>query len=182
MAEQINTRMTADEFLRLPETNLPLQLVNGEVIELPAPELMHQDCVGNIYVLFRQAAQNIGGKAYVAPVDVYFDDLNVPQPDVLWLAPDSACQPIGTQRLSGPPDLIAEVLSPGTAHIDRRTKFRLYEKFGVREYWLIDPRDQLVEVWQYVEGRFVLLDVYAPSETFTSSLIGAVKCSAIFTT
>ncbi|MEZ4668839.1 MAG: Uma2 family endonuclease [Anaerolineae bacterium] len=180
MAEQIKTRMTADEFLRLPETNLPLQLLDGEVIEMPAPELLHQDCVLNTAILFRQAAQNVGGKAYVAPVDVYFDDLNILQPDVIWLAPDSASQPIGTQRLSGPPDLVAEVLSPGTAHNDRRSKFRLYEKFGVREYWLIDPRDQLVEVWQYVEGRFVLLDVYAASETFTSSLIGAVQCSAIF--
>jgi Uma2 family endonuclease len=180
MAEQVNIRMTADEFLQLPETNLPTQLLDGEVIEMPAPELLHQDCVGSIYVIFRQAAKALGGKAYVAPVDVYFDELNIPQPDVMWLAPNSACQPVGSQRLSGAPDLIAEVLSPGTAHIDRRRKFRLYEKYGVREYWLVDPRDQLVEVWQHIEGRFVLLDVYAASETFTSSLIGAVPCSAVF--
>jgi Uma2 family endonuclease len=56
----------------------------------------------------------------------------------------------------------------------------LYEKYSVREYWLIDPRDQLVEVWQHIEGRFVLLDIYAATETFTSSLLGAVPYSAIF--
>ena len=161
MAEQIKTRMTADEYLQLRETNLPVQFLDGEVIKMPAPELEHQDCVGNIYVIFRQATKSLGGKAYVAPVDVYFDALNIPQPDVLWLAPNSACKPIGCQRLSGPPDLIAEALSPGTAHIDRQRKFRLYEKYGVREYWLVDPRDQLVEVCQYIEGRFVRLDVYA---------------------
>lgn len=180
MAEQIKTRITADEFLQLPETNLPVQLLDGEVIDMPAPELTHQDCVLNTALLFKQKAVALGGKAYVAPVDVFFDDLNIPQPDVIWLAPDGQCQIIGTQRLSGAPDLIAEVLSPGTAHIDRKRKFRLYEKYGVREYWLIDPRDQLLEVWQHQDGRFVLLDVYTPDETFTSPLIGAVAVKAIF--
>src|SRR5690349_10514848 len=88
MAEQIKARMTAKEFLQLPESNLPLQLLDGEVIEMNAPTLPHQDVVGNIFVLFKLKAKELGGKAYVAPVDVYFDELNIPQPDVMWLAPD----------------------------------------------------------------------------------------------
>jgi len=180
MAEQIKTRMTATEFLQLPETNLPRQLLNGEVIEMNAPELPHQDVVGNTFVLFKLKAKELGGKAYVAPVDVYFDERNMPQPDVIWLAPNTQCEMIGTQRLSGAPDLIAEVLSPSTAHVDRKGKLRLYEKHGVREYWLVDPRDQLVEVWQHQNGHFVLLDAYGVSETFTSALIGAVEVAALF--
>ena len=180
MAEQIKTRMTAAEFLQLPETNLPVQLLNGEVIEMNAPTLPHQDVVGNIFVLFKLKARERGGKAYVAPVDVYFDELNIPQPDVIWLAPDSQCQAFGTERLVGAPDLIAEVLSPSTAHVDRKSKFRLYEKHGVREYWMVEPRDQLVEVWQHQEGRFVLLDVYGVGETFVSSLLGTVEVALIF--
>lgn len=183
MAEQIKTRMTATEFLQLPETNLPVQLLDGEVItDMNAPELPHQDVVGNVFILFKLKAKEIGGKAYIAPVDVYFDELNMPQPDVMWLAPDTQCEMVGTQRLSGAPDLIAEVLSPSTARIDRRSKFRLYEKYGVREYWLVDPRDQLVEVWQRKENQFLLLDAYDPSETFTSALIGAVEVAALFAT
>ncbi len=180
MAEQIKTRMTATEFLQLPETNLPTQLLNGEVIEMSAPELPHQDVVLNIGIFFRQKSKELGGKAYVAPVDVYFDELNIPQPDVIWLAPNTQCETVGAHRLSGAPDLIAEVLSPSTAHIDRKGKFRLYEKHGVREYWMVEPRDQLVEVWQHQEGRFVLLDVYGIGETFTSSLLGAVEVELIF--
>lgn len=180
MTDQTQTRMTAVEFFQLPETNLPRQLLNGEVIEMTAPELDHQEVVGNIFMLFRQAVQQIGGKAYVAPVDVQFDAENVPQPDVLILLPDSPCQAVGTRRLSGPPDLIAEVLSPSTARLDRREKFRLYERYGVREYWIAEPRDQLVTVWQHRDGGFILLDVYGTGETFTSSLIGNVDCATIF--
>lgn len=176
-------RMTAAEFLKLPETNLPVQLLDGCVIRSSNAEISvisHQEVVGNIFELFTIKAKELGGKAYVAPVDVYFDEFNLPQPDVMWLAPDSKCQMIGDARLSGAPDLIAEVLSPSTAHLDRKKKFRLYEKYGVREYWLIDPRDQLVEVWQHQEERFILLDVYGAGETFLSSLIGEVEVAMIF--
>ncbi|MBI1281642.1 MAG: Uma2 family endonuclease [Anaerolineaceae bacterium] len=180
MAEQIKTRMTAAEFQQLPETNLPLQLLNGEVIEMNASALPHQDVVGNTFVLFKLKIKEFGGKAYVAPVDVYFDELNMPQPDVIWLAPDSRCQMVGTERLSGAPDLIAEVLSPSTAHIDRKEKFHLYEKHGVREYWLIDPRDELIEVWQHQGEGFVRLELFGVGETFMSALIGHVEVAALF--
>ena len=180
MADQAQTRMTAAEFFQLPETNLPLQLLNGEVIEMTAPELDHQDVVGNLFVLFRRAAAALGGKAYVAPVDVEFDAENVVQPDVFLLLPDSRCQPVGTQRLSGAPDLIAEVLSPSTARLDRKVKFRLYERYGVREYWIVEPRDQMVTVWQHREDGFVLLDVYSLDETFLSAILGEVSCAEVF--
>jgi Uma2 family endonuclease len=180
MAEQIKTRMTAQEFLQLPETNLPLQLLDGEVIEMGAPELPHQDIALNTALLFTRKEAELGGKVYIAPVDVYFDELNIPQPDVIWLAPDTQCQIVGAKRLNGAPDLIVEILSPSTAHNDRKGKFRLYEKYGVREYWLIEPRDQLVEVWQHDDERFVLLDVYGVGETFTSSLIGEINVAKLF--
>jgi Uma2 family endonuclease len=136
--------------------------------------------VGNLFMLFKEAARLLNGKAYIAPVDVQFDEQNVPQPDVLLVLPDSLCQPIGTKRLSGPPDLIAEVLSASTARLDRREKFRLYERYGVREYWIVEPRDRLITVWQHREGQFVLLNVYSADETFTSTLIGEVNCADIF--
>jgi len=183
LAEQIKTRMTADEFLKLPETNLPLQLLDGWVIRFDTSELTqltHQGTLVNTAVLLNRKAKELGGKAYIAPVDVYFDERNIPQPDVIWLAPDTKCQMVGTQRLSGAPDLIAEVLSPTTARIDRKDKFRLYEKYGVREYWMVDPRDQLVEVCQHQDGHFILLDVYGVSETFPSALIGVVEVATLF--
>jgi len=173
-------KMTAAAFLGLPETNLPRELIDGEIIEMTASELDHQDVVLNLGILFKQAAKERGGKAYVAPVDVVFDEINIPQPDVIYLAPESRCIPEGTKRLLGAPDLIGEVLSPSTARKDRREKFNLYQKHAVREYWLVDPRDQLVEVWQHQNGKFARLDVYGMGETFESALIGSIEVNAIF--
>lgn len=179
MVDYTPTRMTAAEYLALPETNLPRQFIGGKVIEMVAPELDHQDVVGNTFFVFKQAAKTLGGKAYVAPTDVYFDEENITQPDVMWIAPNGLCVPEGKKRLRGAPDLIAEVLSPSTSRLDRGKKFKLYEKYGVREYWLVDPRDRLIEVWQHTNGVFVLLDVFGDGETFTSSLIGSLDTNSI---
>jgi len=100
MADQVKTTMTAEEFFELPETNLPRQLLNGELVEATVPELDHQDVVGNIFVLFKQIVKTLGGKAYVAPVDVYFDPLNIPQPDVLWVAPRQQMSIGGHEKFS----------------------------------------------------------------------------------
>lgn len=136
--------------------------------------------IGNLIVLFKQIERAKGGEAYIAPVDVVFDEDNVPQPDVIWLAPDSRCKSVDGKRLSGPPDLIAEVLSPSTGRLDKREKFRLYERFGVREYWIVDPLNQLVEVWLHNGKSFDLIDVFAAGETFTSALVGEVDTKLIF--
>ncbi|MCK6577875.1 MAG: Uma2 family endonuclease [Anaerolineae bacterium] len=124
----------------------------------------------------------VGGKVYIAPLDVVLDDANVVQPDVLWIAPEGAHCSVDetTGRLRGAPDLVVEVLSPTSGYRDRRTKFRLYELHDVREYWLVDPREKLITVWTLREGRYELLDTYAENETFTAPLVGTVAAAALF--
>jgi Uma2 family endonuclease len=180
MTDYIETeKMTAAQYLELPETNLPTELINGEVFRMPAPQLNHRDVVLQTALFLKQRITT--GKVYVAPVDVYLDELNVVQPDVLWIAPDNnRCVSIDGKFLRGAPDLVIEVFSPGTARRDKRDKFRLYQKYGVREYWMIDPVEQFIEVWQLVEGKFVPLDVYGPGETFVSPLLGEVNVTSIF--
>ncbi|MBC7870174.1 MAG: Uma2 family endonuclease, partial [Chitinophagaceae bacterium] len=137
MVIQTINKITADEYFQLPETNTPMELIDGEIIQMPSPVPNHQAVVGDLCVLLKQNVKSLGGRVFVSPLDVYLDDINVPQPDVMWLAPNSRCQ-VGEKRLSGAPDLIAEVLSPGSVSHDRRKKFRLYQQFGVREYWIVD--------------------------------------------
>lgn len=182
MLEQTRTRITVDEFYQLEETNQIVELLDGEVVMSPAPELPHQDATGNVFVMVREFSKSLGGKAYFAPVDVYFDDINSAQPDVLWVAPDSQCVPDGTKRLRGAPDLVVEVLSPSTERRDRGKKFRLYQKYGVREYWMISPGAQYVEVWVLIDGKFAQQGVYGPDETFNSPTLGgqSITVSAIF--
>jgi Uma2 family endonuclease len=140
------------------------------MIMSPAPNLEHQAIVLNLASLLLQIKP--GGKVHVAPVDVWLDDANVVQPDVMWISPNSACVPFEKKYYQGAPDLLAEVLSPGTARTDKSAKFKLYEKHGVREYWMVDPEAQYVEVWRREENRFALVGVFGPGETFGSAVLG----------
>jgi Uma2 family endonuclease len=175
----VQTRMTASEFLNLPESNLPVELIDGEVVMSPTPVPGHQTLVLQLAIVIRSLGEE--GKVYVAPLDVYLDDDNVVQPDVLWIGPASRCE-IGEKHLSGAPDLVVEVLSPSTAQRDKITKFRLYEKHGVREYWIVDPTAQYIEVFNREETRFQLEGIFAPGETFPSKVLfeRAVDVSVIF--
>ena len=175
----LNTRMTAEAFLELPETNLPTELIDGELIVSPPPVPEHQNASIELIVLLRGLIPN--GKLYHAPIDVYFDEANILQPDILWVAENSQCF-IGDKRLEGAPDLIVEILSPSTARRDKNKKFLLYEKYGVREYWLVDPQAQYIEVWRLEEDKFVPKGVFGPDETFVAVVLGdkVVTFGAIF--
>jgi len=140
--------MTADEYLYdTEETNRTRELALGKVREPPAPFFSHQSLVLRIARTWSDHAElNRLGQVAVAPVDVVLDKERalILQPDVLF---------ISTPRLSiirdqvwGPPDLVAEVLSPGTEHRDRGEKLGWYRQYGVRECWLVDPSGPRVTV------------------------------------
>jgi Uma2 family endonuclease len=114
-------------------------------------------------------------------LDVYLGDDNVVQPDVMWIAPDSPCT-IGEKHLDGPPDLVVEVLSPSTAHLDKTGKFHLYERHCVREYWIVDPVHKLMEVWALQAGAYRQQGIYGPDESFPSPVLGGqpVAMQAVF--
>src|SRR5579871_1433380 len=104
---------------------------------MTAPKIKHQLLSGRLYRLVDDLKPN--GVAIYAPVDVYLDEFNIPEPDIMWVAENSTTCEITENRLIGAPDLVIEILSPSTAKRDKTDKFNLYEKHGSREYWLIDP-------------------------------------------
>ena len=175
----LNTRMTAKDFFELPESNLPTELIDGELIVSPAPIPEHQNISVELIILLKGLIPN--GKLYHAPIDVYLDEANSVQPDIVWVAEGSQCF-IGDKRLEGAPDLVIEILSPSTARRDKNKKFMLYEKHGVREYWLVDPLAQYIEVWRLEEGKFAPKGVFGPGESFVSAVLGdkSVNVGTIF--
>ncbi len=179
MIDQTRIRMTADEYLALPESSNFEELINGELIMTPLPLTAHQEINGNVYFLVRGLIPN--GKVFHPPTGVYFDDNNIPEPDIVWVAENSRCK-IGEKLLEGAPDLIVEILSPSTARNDKVEKFQLYEKFGVPEYWIIDPVHKLIEVWVLDGGRYVLQGMYGVGDSFDSAILGgkAVVVKLIF--
>lgn len=166
----IRSSMTTAEFLaRASETQIN-ELLDGEFIVSPAPLTRHQQSCGDIFFMLRRVIPN--GRVFIAPIAVRFDDRNIVEPDVLWGAAESRCQ-ITETHLEGPPDLVVEVLSPGSKRRDRGFKYDLYERFGVREYRIIDPEGGLLERYCLQDGRFVRQGIYGPGESFVSDVLGA---------
>ena len=180
MADLTQTRMMAAEFKQLPESSEHIELVDGEIVMSPTPKNRHQSVVGNGFTLLRQITSS--GSVVVSPMDVYLDNENVVQPDVFWVSgPDSRCQLGEDDYWHGAPDLVVEVLSPDTALRDKTVKFHLYEKHGVREYWLIDPEAQYVEVWRLENGELRRVGVFGKNNEFESPVLGQlVKVAVLF--
>jgi Uma2 family endonuclease len=164
--------MTATQFRDLPETTLQVELIEGRVTVAPAATTGRQDISGNIYTFLRH--HKPGGRLHYSAVDVVLDDKTVLQPDLLWVSEDNPrCQDVGG-RWHGPPDLTIEILSPGNAKDDKTRKFELYQAHGVREYWIVDPANRLVEVYVLVDGAFTQQGIFGPADTFSSPVLGDV--------
>lgn len=173
MVSQSPVRLTAADYYALPEyaQHDLIQLIDGEVILGVPPTPRHQRIVREILLLLTNISRNKGGEAFSSPIEVYLDAHNIFEPDVLYLAAESACK-IEEKRLVGAPDLVVEVLSPGTARFDRQQKYQAYERHGVREYWIADPVYDVLEVWRWREGQFVRQGAYAPGDSFESQTLG----------
>lgn len=178
MVDKIATLMTAAEFEALPESQYPTELIEGELVVRGIPKVNPQRVAFNIASLLRVIIPN--GEVFIPPISVKFDDANYYQPDVIWVAADSACE-ITEDGFNGPPDLVVEVLSPGTAKVDRGIKFQKYQQAAVREYWIVEPELAFLEVWQLINGRFAQAGVYEANESFESAVLGkTVKLDSIF--
>lgn len=133
------------DYLAMPETTTPHNLIEGRLYMSPAPELLHQKIVGALFRALDDFARGNGGETFLSPMDCHLPDGSVLQPDVGYVAPGR--EEILQRWVMGPPDIAVEVLSPGTRRFDRVRKLRAYEKNGVREAWLVDPDSQTVIVF-----------------------------------
>lgn len=141
---------------------------------LSSPKAIHQEILGNLYFLFQSSCSQ-DGKTYLAPLDVHFDEENIVQPDVIYIAKEN----LGIIRdgfVFGVPDLVVEILSKSTGRRDKTIKKALYEKFGVKEYWLTDPMYRIVEQFLLTDGRYTLTATLTEEDKLTSL---TVPCLAI---
>jgi Uma2 family endonuclease len=136
------------------------ELLFGRLYLMPAPTLVHQATLQELAFHFRQIARGAGGRSYLAPLDVALADHSVVQPDVVYVSP-RRLQVLTERGIEGAPDLVVEVLSPGTERRDRREKLRLYAEFGVQEYWLAASGERRVELMVNEGGRFVVVEPVA---------------------
>jgi Uma2 family endonuclease len=143
----------AADYFALPDEPR-CELIFGRITVTPSPFRPHQTIVGVLYRRLDRAAVAAGGECQMAPLDVTLADHSVVQPDLIYVS--SERRGILGDRIEGAPDLLIEVLSPGTARRDRGEKLDLYARSDVREYWIVDPAEKHIEFLVNEGGRFVV--------------------------
>lgn len=139
-------RTALEAFELMPEGTL-CQIIDNKFIMSPAPEYHHQSISSSIEMaLAIFIIKNKLGEILHAPLDVYFDNENVFQPDILFISNENSSI-IKNEKIKGAPDLIIEILSPATQKNDLGKKKDIYEKFGVKEYWTVQPKDKSTKVF-----------------------------------
>jgi Uma2 family endonuclease len=130
------------------------ELIFGRFYLSPSPSLLHQTVLILLLKRLDDIAMANGGRVFVAPLDVTLADHSVVQPDVLYVS--AARRTILHERVEGAPDLVIEILSPGTARRDRGQKLALYAGSDVREYWIVDALERQIEFLVNEDGRFMV--------------------------
>lgn len=145
--EGITPRFTYADLRELPEDGRRYEVIEGDLCVTPAPKTRHQRVSWKLTLFLGQAEESGFGVGLAAPTDVYLDDHNGVQPDLVIVLKEHA-DIVVENEVRGVPDLVVEILSASTRARDLGVKLRLYARFGVRVYWVVDPDAQTVTVFR----------------------------------
>lgn len=170
-----NKGYTYEDYVKTPD-DIRYELIEGDLIMTPSPETRHQRIVGRLFAkIFAYVKEHNSGEGFISPFDVYLNNENVVQPDILFISKERI-DIIGKKNVQGAPDFIIEILSEGNAYRDTIQKKKLYARFGVKEYWIIAPEDEMVEVYQLKsEGEYQLYKTYIKKGVIESLVISGFK-------
>lgn len=140
-------RVTYAEMLEWPDDGRRYELYDGEVVVVPAPFPGHQRVTFNVADLLRDYAKTTGGLALFSPLDIVLSEHDVVQPDVVFFSRDRRHLVRDWEVTRSAPDLAVEVLSDSTEARDRGRKMELLARFGVPEYWIVDPAAKTIEIF-----------------------------------
>ena len=163
--------LTYEDLQRFPDDGLRREIIGGQLFVTPAPDFSHQDAVAAILVAFYHYAEQFGGHAIVAPFDVYFDERDVVEPDVIYVGRERLA--VLEERFSrGAPSIVVEVLSRSTQRRDRTFKLELYAERGVPEYWIVNRKKRTVERHTNPQGG-TYRDVTTFDRDYVESLVAS---------
>jgi len=148
-------KWTYSDLLLFPDDGKRHELIDGEHIMSPSPFTKHQRIVVNLCAAIKIFLKDHPiGEVFVAPMDVVLSDIDVVEPDLLFIASEHASI-ITEKHIMGAPDLVVEIISAGSRKTDEIIKRKLYEQFGVKEYWIVDPELESVKVYRWQSTGFV---------------------------
>jgi Uma2 family endonuclease len=141
-------KLTYDDFLQFPDDGKRHELIDGEHYVTPSPNTKHQTILGDLHLLIGSWLEpHPVGRVFLAPFDVVFSHFDVVEPDLLYMSNERAAEILTAQHVKGAPELVIEIGSPATRKRDETIKRRLYERSGVREYWVIDPDTEVIRAY-----------------------------------
>lgn len=149
-AQTHNVKFTYEDYLLFPDNGKRHEIIDGDHYVTPSPSTKHQRILGNLHsAIWNFLKQHKIGEVFVAPCDVVLSDLDVVEPDLLFVS--SGRSSIVTEKnIQGAPDLVVEILSDGTRKTDEMIKRKLYERHGIPEYWIVDPELETVKIYRIV--------------------------------
>ena len=180
----VAVQYTYEDYLLFPEDGKRRELIDGERFMSPAPRTLHQSILGHLFNAFSNfLKQSRLGKIFMAPTDVVLSDLDVVQPDLLFISSINL-HLITENNIQGAPDLVVEILSSSSRKTDEVIKRKLYEQYGVREYWIVDPELEMVKIYRMTEKGYSRMAELssASNEVLTTPLLSGmeIKLTEIF--
>jgi Uma2 family endonuclease len=152
------------------------EIINGEEIMGPSPFGKHQDIVGNLYDIIRRHVKTATalGKVYLSPLDVIFEEgINRFQPDILFIGKEN--MGIFQDWIRGVPDMVCEIISPGTYKMDMVVKRAIYEKYKVPEYWIVIPELKAIEILTLENDKYKTHSIAEIEGVVTSKVIAGLQ-------
>jgi Uma2 family endonuclease len=175
-------RLGFADWLTYPDDGRLYEIVTGELYVTPPPNVEHQRISRDLeYRLLEYLRRAHRGEVFDAPIGVHLSDENVLEPDLVVVLAEHADR-IGKQAIEGAPDLVVEILSPGTAQRDVGPKLRQCERARVPEYWVVDPKNQTVEVLVLEQDTYVRRYLFGRADNLVSPLLDglAIDLTEIF--
>ncbi len=148
-------KLTYDDFVLFPDDGKRHELIDGEHYVTPSPNMKHQAVLGNLYLAIGNFLRTSPiGRVFLSPFDVVFTNVDVVEPDLLYMSRARAGEILTPKHVRGTPELAVEIGSPSTRGRDETIKKRLYERMAVEEYWFVDPEVDTMRVYRRGGERF----------------------------
>ena len=186
--KQLNYHLSFSEYLKSSD-EVQYEVLNGQIISMsPSPTTKHQHVQRELLIEFGNYLRGKESNVFSTPIDVcLFADKNMSTTSIKdWVQPDLVVvcdhEKITEKCIIGAPDMVIEILSPSTARNDRLVKFNAYQEAGVKEYWIVDPANEYVEVYIKQDNQLVRTGVFTKEDTIYVTLLGdlEINLSVIF--
>lgn len=150
-----SVRFNYDDFLLFPNDGKRHEIIDGDHFMTPSPNTKHQRVSFKLSAALANFLEiHCLGEVFTAPYDVVLSDEDIVEPDLLFISTARAAI-ITEKNIQGPPDLVVEILSNSTRKTDEVLKRKLYERYGVREYWIVDPELETVKIHRLTDQGYV---------------------------